>query len=257
MPDAVPTPSTPAPVDAPPAPVVTPPVPAPPAPAPAAPAPAPAGADPVEGEQPQTFSADYVAELRRENADRRTKAKAAEDDAATARAEAEAKANEAAQLAQVLEALRTALNPGAPSEEPVDPVKLAEQLASEQAARQAEKDSAAAQIRALQIEAALPSITSQLQADHGLTVAVLKAGGHLDKLDPSSETFPADLVSLVSSQLEANPRLKVAPVVTKTGTEPIGRTGGTDQITTLQGMTPEQIVEAQRAGRLRTLLGGS
>lgn len=245
------------------------PVPAPPASPPAA-APAPASTPPatprvvtgtgvtVDPDAPlpegDVFDRAYVEQLRAEAAGKRKGATAAEHarDAALAQATA-------AQQAQTDFAtkLNELLNPGSTT-----PAPSADELASQLAAeRQKVTDTTAqadAKIRALQVENALPAVTARLEADYSLTTAVLKASGQLDKLDPASDTFGKDLESAVQAALEANPRLKVTPVVTQTGTEPTGRSGGSNQITReqLQGMSPEEITKAQAEGRLKNLLGG-
>lgn len=197
-----------------------------------------------------------MAKLRKENADWRTKLRAQEEASATALKAAEASTAESASLKDMLAKLSAVLNPDANT--PPDPAQLAEQLTAAQAetARVAgEKDQ---MIRDLTIRAALPSVLSKASADPQLTEAVLTANGALAKLDPSSDTFAADLASAVAAAMENNPRLKVAPVTARSGAEIPGRSGGSDQLTReqLKGMKPEQIEKARQEGRLRTVLGG-
>lgn len=241
-------------------------------PAPADPAPAgspePPASDPPADPAPEvddkpdvegkTYSQNYVEKLRKEAANRRDSAnqeKAAREAAEAAAAEA---ATKSTKLEEILSGLQKVLNPDAPKEEPLDPAKLVAQLAKVEetsTAALAEKD---ATIRALLVENALPSVYSKLQATPGLTTKVLKADGVIETLDPASKTFAKDLESAVAKALEENPSLKAAPVVVKTGTEPTGRAGATDQLTReqLKGMSPEEITKAQRDGRLKSLLGG-
>jgi hypothetical protein len=113
-------------------------------------------------------------------------------------------------------------------------------------------------VRDLTIRAALPAAVSKASADPALTEAVLTASGVLGKLDPSSESFAADLESAVAAAVEANPRLKMAPVATRSGAPIPGRSGGDGQLTRedVQRMAktdPEGLVKAQKEGRLRSL----
>lgn len=211
------------------------------------------------GDEPKgkTYEESYVKKLRTENANART-AKQAEAEARQAAETALAeKAAEAEKLSQILAGLNSVLNPEAPKETPLDPAKLADQLAQAEQASTAALAERDATIRALKVENALPSIYAEKKADPGLTTAVLKASGALADVDPTSKTFAADLESAVEAALEANPRLRVAPAVTTTGTEPTGRSGATDQLTAdqLAGMSPEAIVKAQNEGRLNAILG--
>lgn len=242
-----------------PAPSPTPPA---PAPAPAAPT-APQVADPadVDAELPadaDVFSRAYVEKLRRKQAEYRTSASAAEQAKAAAEAQAAEKAADADAKAALLAQIQQALNPDAPTEEAPDPAKLTEQLTAAEQARAAEKQAYETQIRELQVKAALPNVAAALNLDASLTTAVLTASGALGKLDPSAETFTADLESAMKAAAEIHPSLRVAPVVTTTGTEPTGRSGATNQITReqLQGMSHDEIVKAQKEGRLTSLLGG-
>jgi hypothetical protein len=243
-----------------------------PATAPVAPSPAdmpptqPAAAAPTEqGEQPDTADtpseeSKAMAKLRKENADWRTKLRAQEEASAAALKAAEASTAESASLKDMLAKLSAVLNPDANT--PPDPAQLAEQLTAAQAetARVAgEKDQ---MIRNLTIRASLPSALAKASADPGLTEAVLTANGVLAKLDPSSDTFAADLESAVAAAVEANPRLKVdAPVAPsrRSGAEIPGRSGGSDQLTRAQlaGMSSAQIEKARADGRLKNVLSGN
>jgi hypothetical protein len=197
-------------------------------------------------------------DARRQAGNYRTKLRAEEEARATADAAAAAAKAENEKLTAVLDAFKKALDPeGAKKDEPLDPAKLAAQLASQEETAAAELAKRDAIIRTQNVQLALPAVFAKLDAKPGLTTKVLKADGVLDKLDPSSKTFAADLESAVKEAIDEDPSLKVTPVVVKTGNEPTGRTGATNQLTSLEGLSPEQIVEAQKAGRLKKLLGGS
>lgn len=247
--------SSPEPVPA--APVETPPVapqtPVPaPLPTPAAPAP-PAPVEPVEGgETPD------VAKLRKESAGYRTRLR--EEEAARKAveqqlAELTGKATEADSYRDTLAKLAAVLNPEAPKEETPDPAVLLAKIAEQEQATVAQLAERDAQIRALTVRASLPAALSASNADPALTEAVLIASGALGKLDPTSDTFAADLASAVEAAVTNNPKLKIAPVAVRSGAEIPGGSGGTDQLTLEQvrNMKPDQIEAARKAGRLKNL----
>lgn len=200
-----------------------------------------------------------LARARKDAATYRERLRQSEESVAAAAKTAQERDTETASLKDMLAKLAAVLNPEADT--PPDPAKLAEQLTAAQAETArvaAEKD---LMIRNLSIRAALPNALAKVSADPSLTEAVLTASGALAKLDPASDTFAADLELAVNAAMEANPRLKIdAPVAQsrKSGAEIPGRSGGSDQLTIEQvrAMKPEQIEEARKAGKLRTLLGG-
>jgi hypothetical protein len=200
-----------------------------------------------------------LARARKDAANYRERLRLSEESVAAATKSAQEKDTETASLKDMLAKLAAVLNPEADT--PPDPAKLAEQLTAAQAETArvaAEKDQ---MIRNLSIRAALPNALAKVSADPALTEAVLTASGALAKLDPSADTFTADLELAVAAAMDANPRLKIdAPVAQsrKSGAEIPGRSGGSDQLTIEQvrAMKPEQIEEARKAGKLRTLLGG-
>jgi hypothetical protein len=257
---------------APPAPPVDPPAPTPPAP----PAPSPADMPPVSPTPPAqppapTGPADDLDDddggpdpaarkARREakNLRERLAAATAQQDALAAQvADLVEKAKKSAGLEESWAKLAAVFNPAA--DEPVDPAKLAEQLAAEKTAMEqataqqlAERD---AQIRALTVRASLPTAFARHSADPELTTAVLTASGALTTLDPTAATFAADLASAVEAAVAANPKLKIAPVAVRSGAEIPGGSGGTDQLTLeqVQSMKPAEIDAARKAGRLKSL----
>ena len=234
---------------------VAPPVAPPAAPAPV-PTPPPAPAPPAPSE-PEGEPAD-IAKVRKEAASYRTKLR--EEEAARKGIEAQlaeltGKATEADTLRDTLAALQKVLNPEASTEQAPDPVKLADQLAAAQAERDRERQAAEARIRELTVRTALPTAFAAAQADPTLTEAVLIASGALAKLDPTADTFAADLESAVTAAVNSNPKLKTAPVAVRSGAEIPGGSGGTDQLTLEQvrAMKPADIDAARKAGRLRSL----
>lgn len=223
-------------------------------PAPAAPAAPPAATPPG---QVETFPRSYVEELRRESAGYRTDAgKKAE--ALTAAEQERDAARE--QVTKLMAELGKLAGVPAPEETPQDPA-LTAKLEAAEAARAAEAAEAERKIRNLTVAGELPAAATAAGADPALLRAVLAHDGVLDRIDPSTDTWKADLVSAAKAAVESTPALRLTPVVTVTGTEPTGPAGTSDQLTReqvnhLAKTDPAGLVEAQKAGRLRTLLGG-
>lgn len=227
--------------------------------------PAPAAAEPTnEGDSDggKDLSAE-IKKLRSENASWRTKLRQQEEASAQASKIVEQLQTQMAESNERWNKFSELFNPDAGK--PLTAEELTEQFAGERAqwdSKSADYESklsaADAKVRELTIRAALPNAVSKASADPGLTEAVLTASGVLAKLDPSSDSFAADLESAVAAAVEANPRLKVAPVATRSGAPIPGRSGGDGQLTRedVQKMAksdPEGLVKAQKEGRLRSL----
>lgn len=170
--------------------------------------------------------------------------------------ESRAKANRDAaaerdQLKATLDTLRKALDPDAQADD--DPHKVAEKAV-------AERDARTAELRSLRLERAAERAGRKAGAD---VDALLDSRGFLTALgglDPDSDDFDGELAAAVAKAVEHNPRLKAASQApTKSVTEPGAATDTNGQLTRadLAGMTPEQITEARRKGRLASLLRGS
>jgi len=256
--DGDPAPSAPAPVAPPPAPPAAPepptaPAPTPqPAPAPAQP-PAPSGTAPAPAAPatPANFddwlkdptNAGFVKQLRDEAAGHRTGKKAAEDRAQGI-------------LAAVMQA--AGLQPdGKP-----DPEKVIADLRMQHEQGQAE-------LRQLRVDNALGAATAKHGADPRLARALLLSDGVLAGLDPAAADFADKLDAAVAKVVTEVPAVKLAPAAPPTpppapNTPPVsggqfngpGAPSNGAQLTRddLKGMTPEQIVDAQKAGRLDALL---
>jgi hypothetical protein len=217
---------------------------------------------PDDGDQPDPAKAE-TDRLKREAQNQRARRREAEQAAEQAKQVADQLAAKVAEFEDWRNKIAAVFNPEA--DKPLTAEELAAQFADERAqweSKSTEYDSKLAEydakVRDLTIRAALPSVLSKAQADPGLTEAVLTASGALAKLDPTSETFAADLESAVASAVEQNPRLKVAPVATRSGAPIPGRSGGDGQLTRedVQKMAksdPEGLVKAQKDGRLRHL----
>lgn len=182
----------------------------------------------------KTFDEAYVKQLRDEAAKHRTTA-------AATKAEQD-------KLAKILADIGKALNPDAEGEQ-ADPAKLTQQLAEREQALTRERVENAAYRAAARAGAnpdALLDSRAFLTAVH--------------KLDPTADTFTADLESAIKTAVETNPQLKATgQVPARSVTDTTATRDTTGQLTRadLAGMTPEQIQEARIAGRLTSLLRGS
>jgi hypothetical protein len=210
------------------------------------------------GDKPVTGESSEATKLRNEAATWRKKFRDQEAATAAIQAAQEKEAAESASLKDVLAKLNMVLNPDA--NQPPDPAALAEQLQAAQANTAKVEADYQAKIRDLTIRASLPGVLSKAQADPGLTEAVLTASGALAKLDPSSDSFAADLESAVADAMASNPRLKVdAPVAQtrKSGAEIPGRSGGSNQLTRAEveamAKIPGALAKARQEGRLKNL----
>ncbi|MDH6282810.1 hypothetical protein [Prescottella agglutinans] len=157
-------------------------------------------ADPApEAPAEKTYSEDYVRKLRKEAADNRVKgteaAKQAAEDAERALTE---------RLGKALGFIK--------DDGPVDPAQLLEQAAAEKDAIARERDTSEAQLRAYQVKDALNTAASKHDGDTSILLPFLKGEGLLDKLDPSTDDFAAQVDALVSEAVTNNPKLKKEPV---------------------------------------------
>lgn len=178
-----------APAPSPPEPPATPPPAAPAAPPPTAPPAAASFDDWVK----DPANATHVKALRDEAAANRVKAREAE-----------------AQRDAVLAALGIT-----PDGAPPDPDKLAADL---QASRQ--------QLADLQRTTALQAAAARHGADLDLITPYLLGKGALAALDPTTDTFAADVDALVAAEVNANPKLKAGQAPAKGGADFAGGTGG-------------------------------
>jgi hypothetical protein len=222
---------------------------------------APTTEQPAESDGESEAESARIAKLNKENATWRTKFRDAETAAEAAKVEREQERAEAASLKDMLAKLSAVLNPDANT--PPDPTLLAEQLTAAQANTAKVQADYEAKIRDLTIRASLPNVLSKAHADPVLTEAVLTASGALGKLDPSADSFAADLELAVSAAMEANPRLKMdAPVAPskRSGAEIPGRSGGSNQLTreevAAMAKIPGALDKAFREGRMKSLGAG-
>lgn len=94
----------------------------------------------------------------------------------------------------------------------VDPAAVAAQLGSAQA-----------EARQLRIDRAIDRAARQAGADEDLVGAVLarNKAAALAKLDPTADTFEADVAALVKAEVDGNPRLKLETVTPPGGQAPV------------------------------------
>ena len=152
-----------------------------------------------------------------------------------------------AKYEQIIKGLSTLT--GQESEGETDPQKVID-------AAIAERDQARAEVKTMKITGDLRAEFSKQNTDPALTLAVLKADGLLDTLDPTADDYPAQVAALVSDVVEKNPRLRTQVVPPSSGQSPTPSDNGQKRITVddLEKMTPQEIYEAQKAGKLTHLL---
>lgn len=200
------------------------PAPTPPAPAPAVP-PAPGSNLPDDPEALKQI----IQQLRSENAKSRTTAK---DQAAQAARDEVIK-----EVGKKLGLIK--------DDEPVDSVKLGEQLTASQAANRANE------VKLAVFQNAPDGVNVKALMD---SVAFNRK---IEGLDPSAENFSSQVLEAINAAVTANPQFRTGRAPVKGGNELPGGPGGAEQITEaeLASMTPAQIAEALEKGLLKNLLG--
>lgn len=159
------------------------------------------------------------------------------------------------QLKLTMQAIAAALDPNGSKD--LDPEEVTKRAI-------AERDAKDQELKQLRIEQAAERAGRRAGAD---VDALLDSRGFvtaIGKLDPTADDFSDRVTEAVEAALKTNPRLKAqsgTTAPTRTATDPGGKrdTSGTGQLTRadLAGMTPEQIVEARKNGRLNSLLKGT
>jgi hypothetical protein len=172
-----------------------------------------------------------------------------EDRWKTARDELAKAADERDSLKLTLDAMAAALGFG---EEAEDPATIAERA-------KAERDQLDAELRSLRLERAAERAARQAGADVDALLDSRTFAKRLAGLDPAADDFSEALVDAVTQALETNPRLKASPAATRSVTDTTGSgdTNGQLSRAQLRSMSPEQIEEARKKGRLNALLKGA
>lgn len=156
--------------------------------------------------EPKMFDETYVKQLRDEAAGYRTKAKEAEQAKKTAAEEA--KQSLAQQIGKAIGLVA--------DDAPPNPDDLLKQLSG--------KDS---ELRQSRVELALYRAAAKAGADADALLDSRSFLSNVDKLDVTSDTFSADLASVIKQAVEANPKLATAtgPVPPRSGGEITGGSG--------------------------------
>ena len=225
---------------------------------PAAPAPAAEPATEPSGKAPK-FDGEFdlarfeklVENLRGDVAAEKAKREAAEK-------AAEQKAKE--QQDDLLKKVAAAFGLDTGAEKPPTPEELTQKLAEEQARTKASDDRA----RQTQVELAVYRSAAKHGGDPDALLDSRGFANAVAKLDPSSESFGADVEKAVKAAVEANPKLGVVkpaepkPAVPAGGAPMGGAPGGKKQLGAEDAarMTPEQIAKAVEEGRFTSYLGG-
>jgi hypothetical protein len=98
---------------------------------------------------------------------------------------------------------------------------------------------------------------TSLGADADLAWHVLNGQGKLKDLDPAADDFGSQVESVITEAVKDNPKLKAgAPPAGSADQGPQGDDPNQLSESDLEGMTPEQIVEAHEKGQLTTALSG-
>jgi hypothetical protein len=163
-------------------------------------------------------------------------------------------AEERDQLKLTVQAIMAAIDPKASKDD--DPEAIAERAVQERDAKDNE-------LKQLRIEHAAERAARRAGADVDALLDSRSFSKILAKLDPEADDFNDRLGDAIDEALKANPKLKAAataaPAPTRTAADPGGTRSTTGQLTRadLATMSPEQIVEARKAGRLDALLKGA
>lgn len=172
----------------------------------------------------------------------RSKRNKSDLDAATQRAD---------QAEGLVDALRKALDPQAAEGE--DAETVAERATQERDAKDAE-------LRSMRLERAAEKAARKHGADVDALLDSRQFLTKLGELDPSSDDLADELDRTVTDTLQANPRLKAEqPKPARSVTDGNGSGHKAGQLTRsdLQGMTPDEITQARKDGRLDAVMKGT
>jgi hypothetical protein len=145
-------------------------------------------------------------------------------------------------------------------EKPPTPEELTQKLAQEQARTKEFEDAA----RQTQVELAVYKTAGKHGGDADALLDSRGFANAIAKLEPSSDSFAADVEKAVKQAVEANPKLAAKqpepakPQVPAGGAPMSGAPGTKRQLgeEDVKRMTPEQITKAIAEGRLNDYLGG-
>ena len=103
---------------------------------------------------------------------------------------------------------------------------------------------------------ALTEAVQKAKADPDLTVPFIKGGEAFNALDPSADDYEAQVAELVAETVAATPKLRAQVAPASSGNAPTpSENSGSRKLTVedLDNMSPEEIYEARKAGKLNHL----
>lgn len=124
------------------------------------------------------------------------------------------------------------------------------------AAAIAERDAARQELRTMRVTSDVNTAINRAGVDPTLTLAVLKADGTLDQLDPTADDYASQVEAAVSAVAEANPRLRTQVVPKSSGQAPTPTDSGTHRVSReeLATMSPADVQRLAAEGKLDHLL---
>ena len=124
------------------------------------------------------------------------------------------------------------------------------------AAAIAERDAARQELRIMRVTSDVNTAINKAGVDPTLTLAVLKADGTLDQLDPTADDYASQVEAAVSAVAEANPRLRTQVVPKSSGQAPTPTDSGTHRVSReeLANMAPADVHRLAAEGKLDHLL---
>lgn len=131
-----------------------------------------------------------------------------------------------------------------------DPDKLIE-------AATAERDSMAQKLQQYQQKDAINTAASGKTSDVALLTALLQSDSSFKELDTSADDYSAQVAELVDAKITAHPALKAQAAASGVDTSTTTGNHTPKQITLddLENMSPQEIYEANKAGKLNHLNG--
>ena len=124
------------------------------------------------------------------------------------------------------------------------------------AAAIAERDAARQELRTMRVTSDVNTAINKAGVDPTLTLAVLKADGTLDQLDPTADDYACQVEAAVSAVAEANPRLRTQVVPKSSGQAPTPTDSGAHRVSReeLANMSPADVHRLAAEDKLDHLL---
>ncbi|MGP6175435.1 hypothetical protein [Corynebacterium sp. A21] len=195
----------------------------------------------VGDQQSETFDREYVEKLRSENAAARIKAKEHADAVTAAKADSDALVQQIGKAFGFIKDEDT---------EQADANKIVEQLTSE-------RDSLQTRLRNQSEKIALTDAAKAHGADLDILLPYLKGKGLLADLDPNADDYADQVSQVVQAEVTSTPKLAAQAAERRSGVDPTNtnteQSGAPITIGDLEKMTSEEIVAADKAGKLAHL----